>query len=242
MKGRDGSYRPVLKIDELEQTIRRLAARIESRFPGSGLLGVCRRLVEIAERTRVTIRWINRPLYWVRILSVLTIIVFLAVLGFTLSSFEFNNNLGFWDFVQASEAGVNLLIFLTIGLAFLCTIEVRVKRARVIRALGQLGDIAHIIDMHQLTKDPDGKSLAAKTTPVSPKRTMTAFELWRYLDYCSEMLSLTSKLGYAYVAHHHDPTAAQAANDLETLTTGLSRKIWQKIMILHMSGRESLSE
>ena len=51
-------------------------------------------------------------------------------------------------------------------------------------------------------------------------------------DYCTEMLSLTSKLGYLYVTEFHDVEATRAANELEGLCTGLSRKIWQKIMIL----------
>jgi hypothetical protein len=35
-----------------------------------------------------------------------------------------------------------------------------------------------------------------------------------------------------FVQDFHDPVATEAVNDLESLTTGLSRKIWQKIVIL----------
>jgi hypothetical protein len=35
-----------------------------------------------------------------------------------------------------------------------------------------------------------------------------------------------------YVQDSQDPVLLDAVNDVETLTTGLSRKIWQKIMIL----------
>ena len=61
---------------------------------------------------------------------------------------------------------------------------------------------------------------------------MTPFELSRYLDYSSEMLSLLSKTAALYVQHFNDPVTLSAVNDVEELTTGLSRKIWQKIMIL----------
>ena len=61
---------------------------------------------------------------------------------------------------------------------------------------------------------------------------MTPFELGRYLDYCSEMLSLTAKLATLYVQHFDDAVAVASSNEIEQLTTGLSRKIWQKIMIL----------
>ena len=62
---------------------------------------------------------------------------------------------------------------------------------------------------------------------------MTPFLLRRYLDYCSEMLSLIGKIGVLYVQDYPDTEAVGAVNDIETLTTGLARKIWQKIMILH---------
>jgi len=35
-----------------------------------------------------------------------------------------------------------------------------------------------------------------------------------------------------YVQDSPDPVVLDAVNDVETLTTGLSSKIWQKIMIL----------
>jgi len=64
------------------------------------------------------------------------------------------------------------------------------------------------------------------------KRRMTSLELGRYLDYCSEMLSLTGKVAALYVQHFDDRVALQAVNEIEDLTTGLSSKIWQKLMIL----------
>jgi hypothetical protein len=91
-----------------------------------------------------------------------------------------------------------------------------------------------VIDMHQLTKDPERTtSQVFVETSNSPKATMDRFQLRRYLDYCSEMLSLTGKLAAVYVQHFDDGVAIAAVNEVELLTAGLSRKIWQKIMILH---------
>ena len=58
------------------------------------------------------------------------------------------------------------------------------------------------------------------------------YELKRYLDYCSEMLSLCGKIAAVYAQNFHDPVALNAVNEIENLATGLSHKIWQKIMIL----------
>jgi hypothetical protein len=83
-----------------------------------------------------------------------------------------------------------------------------------------------------LTKDPERLLTRANDTASSPKRTLSSPELLRYLDYCSEMLSLIGKLAALYVQKFNDPVALAAVNEVEELTTGLSRKIWQKIMIL----------
>jgi len=107
-----------------------------------------------------------------------------------------------------------------------------------LRAIHELRSIAHIIDMHQLTKDPDRLLMVGPDTKSSPQRTMSAFELTRYLDYCIEMLSLAGKVAALYIQHFEDPEAVSAVNDLEDLTSGLSRKIWQKIMVLPSAGRD----
>ncbi len=62
---------------------------------------------------------------------------------------------------------------------------------------------------------------------------MSSFELGRYyLGYCSEILSLTSKLAVVYGQSIPDSEVINVVNKIENLTTGLCRKIWQKIMII----------
>ncbi|HST60751.1 MAG TPA: hypothetical protein VLK84_18770, partial [Longimicrobium sp.] len=73
-------------------------------------------------------------------------------------------------------------------------------------------------------------------TPSSPRRTLTRWELSRYLDYCSEMLALNSKLAALYAQNLHDPVVLAAVDEVETLTSGLSAKIWQKLVILNERG------
>src|SRR5438094_480067 len=128
----------------------------------------------------------------------------------------------FAGFLQSSQAIQNV-VFLGLAVLFLANVETRIKRRRALAALHELRSIAHIVDMHQLTKDPD---------QFLVQGTMTRFELARYLDYRSELLSLTSKAAALYVQDSQDPVLLDAVNDVETLTTGLSRKIWQKIIIL----------
>ena len=75
-------------------------------------------------------------------------------------------------------------------------------------------------------------------TPNSPKRVMTRFELERYLDYCSEAMSLISKVALLYAQSMPDEVVVRSVNEIEELTNGLSRKIYQKLMILHQKEEE----
>lgn len=61
---------------------------------------------------------------------------------------------------------------------------------------------------------------------------MNEFELTRYLDYCSELLALTAKLAALYAGETLDPVILAAVNEIETLTSELGRKVWQKITII----------
>ncbi len=61
---------------------------------------------------------------------------------------------------------------------------------------------------------------------------MTQFELTRYLDYCAEMLALIGKLAALYADRVRDSVVIASVNDIENLTAGLGRKIWQKITII----------
>jgi hypothetical protein len=53
------------------------------------------------------------------------------------------------------------------------------------------------------------------------------------------MLSVTGKIAALYVQKFNDPVVLNAAEDVETLTIGLSRKIWQKVMILNSAAKDA---
>ena len=150
-----------------------------------------------------------------------------------------DKTLGLAEFIQVLEAGLNDVVLIGAAIFFLLTLETRYKRTRALKAIHELRSIAHIIDMHQLTKDPHRvRAKKLFESSVSPEFSLTPFLLRRYLDYCSEMLSLTGKIGALYVQRFDDGVALASASELETLTTGLSRKIWQKILILDSAGSQ----
>ena len=228
-----------LDAGSIATTIERLCQRVEVRFPGSGLAGVCRALDAVADRAAETSVWIGRPILPLRIAVGLLVALILAGLVVTLAALRAPvEPLTLGELVQAIEAGVNDLVFVAVAVFFLLTLETRLKRRRALRAIHELRSIAHVIDMHQLTKDPEWVLDRGRETGILPPRTMNRFELSRYLDYCSEALSLTGKVAALYMKDFDDPVALQAVNEVEALTTGLSRKIWQKLSILYSMGEE----
>jgi hypothetical protein len=227
-----------LDPNRIVTTLKRLERRIDERFPSSSLAAVAGELLVIARECRGRLRSIARPNWVIRVLAALGAALVLTglVAAFVGLRLEAEPS-GLIEMVQGLEAAINDIVFLAIGLFFLFTLEGRLKRRKVLIALHELRSLAHIVDMHQLTKDPEHVlSGSTKNTASSPRRTMSRFELSRYLNYCSELLSLVGKVASLHGQDLRDPVILAAVNDVESLTVGLSRKIWQKIMILDEIG------
>jgi hypothetical protein len=215
------------------ETLLRLEHRIGERFPGSSLAAVCRELIGMAETAQQRSVAIASPHYLLRTAVFLVMAGGLAGLLFV--AFKVNVQVGtveIFSVFQGVEAAMNIVVLSGAVLFFLVSLETRIKRRRSLSDLHRFRSVAHVIDMHQLTKDPSTILGGGAPTASSPKRTMSQFELTRYLNYCSEMLSLTNKLAALYAQHLPDPVIIDAVNDIEDLTTNLCNKIWQKITIV----------
>ncbi|NJO92697.1 MAG: hypothetical protein HC831_29815, partial [Chloroflexia bacterium] len=68
---------------------------------------------------------------------------------------------------------------------------------------------------------------------------LSKFELQRYLDYCSEALSLVGKVAALYAQSLPNEGVVRTVNEIELLSTGFSRKIWQKLIILNQMDETS---
>jgi hypothetical protein len=215
-------------------TLALLARRIQERFPGSGLSEVAAELVRVAGQNQEVVEHLRRPLWWLRGLTVLVIGALVALTAWVALQLARMAKLAetLADVLQGIDAATNELIFLSLVVFFMVSLENRLKRRTALRMLHRLRSIAHVVDMHQLTKDPEHVLGMVETTASSPVRALTRAQLARYLDYCSELLALTSKLAALHAQHLVDPVVLDAVNDIETLTADLSRKIWQKITIL----------
>jgi len=223
-----------LELTHILRTMHTLERRIVERFPLSGLAEVAAGLCRVGEETAPTLEHLRRPIWPVRIAAGFGLVVLLALAG-TLAALLSSLSRDFGNLgvlLQSIESAAQDLIFLCIAMWFLLTLEGRLKRRIALRAMRRLRSIVHVVDMHQLTKDPEHRLTPGTTTASSPVRQLTRFELSRYLDYCTELLSLTSKLAALHVQYLNDPVVLDAVSDIEVLASNLSNKIWQKIQIL----------
>jgi hypothetical protein len=232
-----------LKLDRIQETLVELERRIGDRFPDSGLRRLSAELVRLSTDTGAIIERLRRPIWRWRLATLSGIaLIFSLTLGMAIWGGRVSPTVaGISEWLQGAEALISQIVFLGLAIIFLVSLEPRAKRRIALRSLHRLRSVVHIVDMHQLTKDPEPLLNPRMATESSPSRKYTRFELARYLDYCSELLSISSKLAALHVQYLNDPVILNAVNDIETLAANLSRKIWQKIMILDIASPQGVA-
>jgi hypothetical protein len=232
------------QLDEalITRTLEETCERIRERFPESNLRRVAERLLAVSREAADCVAYLSRPNWLLRAAGAVAIALLLLLVVRTAAvAFRAPVQMTLSDVVQTIEAGVNDVVFFGIAVFFVMTIEVRVKRRRALAMLHQLRSLAHIVDMHQLTKDPERLMMRpAGNVPGAHPQPTTGIDLAKYLDFCSELLSLISKVAALLVQRFDDSVVLAGVNEIEGLTTGLSGKIWQKITILERTAGKPL--
>jgi hypothetical protein len=222
-----------LDADKIIATVDRLALRIGERFPEAGLRRLAEEFGQVARQMRGDAVELGRPNWRLRVITGAILVAGLVLFGSVVTELRFKTpEPDVSRLVQIIEPAANIAILVALGIGFIVSLESRWKRKRALASLHSLRSMIHVIDMHQLTKDPTLLLDAIAPTASSPERTMGRQEIQRYLDYCSEMLSLTGKVAALYTQSIQDAVVIDTVNELEELSTNLSRKIWQKIMVL----------
>ena len=100
-------------------TVKRLHNRIDERFPGSGLGGVCHDLLTVARENRARAEWISRPNYVLRGATGLIILLSLAGLFYSVSLVDFSfSRFNAGELIQIVEAGLNDLVLIGAAVFF----------------------------------------------------------------------------------------------------------------------------
>lgn len=215
-----------LDPERLFETIAKVQAKIQGSFPGAGLFKLAGKLDLVARDVARGARHVQRPYWLVRGLIAAAMassgLAAAYLLGFT--HLDLNDTPNAVDAIQGLEALFNAVFLLLAGIVFIMSVEQRLKRSRALRDLHRVRSLTHVIDMHQLSKDP-------AVVGAPGERFAAAEELIAYLSACTDLLSLCGKIGALYAQDMDDPIVIETVNDIETLSTNLSRKIWQKILI-----------
>lgn len=213
----------------------RLEARVGARFPGRRLAVTAS---EVSALVDETVAQIDRQLHRLRIvrwISIVVVVVILTAVVAAVAVLVHGARDGIGDataWPPFFESVINDLVFAGIAIWFVWVLPQRLFRSATLDALHELRSMAHVIDMHQMTKDPERLRPGFIPTSESIAEDLTAGQLSNYLDYCSELLSCLGKLAALYGQHTTDSAVLAAVADVEDLTTAMSRKIWQKIALL----------
>ena len=227
------TYR-TLDPSKITATLEKLEQRIRERFPEAGLLRLAGEIAAVARRASGRVEVIERPILAYRAATGGLLVAGLALLLLLARSLDYNRIADTpYSVLQGIDAGFNIIVLIGAGLLFVWRLERAARRDAALKDLHELRSLIHVIDMHQLTKDPGMSTAPGPRTSSSPHRFMTPFELTRYLDYCSELLSLTAKIAALYAQSARDAVVISTVNDLEQLAANLSEKIWQKIGLVH---------
>jgi len=223
-----------LDAQKILKTALSLQIRIGERFPDSGLHKISGDLISLTRKCIAEAHVIPKPVWSLRLLNVILLALLLGSMVYIFSGVNFNQEVGYSDFLQAMDAAMSSLVMIGATILFLVNLEKKFKARKILESIHSLRALAHVIDMHQLTKDPYLFLFDEHTaTQSSPKRRFSLFELSRYFDYCSEMLSVISKVAALYPQYIDDRTVLDTVDDVESLTDGFSRKIWQKISLVN---------
>ncbi len=217
-------------------TVDRLESRIAARFPDRGLRQVAADLTQLASDVAdgaSAIRGRVRGVRLVaRILTGVVVAATVAVLAFAFKDPASVTARGSTEWVGLIESTINDLVFAGIAIFFLHALPARLERGHLLTLLHQLRSLAHVVDMHQLTKDPERLRADFTRTSASVVLNLDRDQMESYLEYCSELLSLVGKVAALCAEESRDPIVLGTVSDIETLTTSMSRKVWQKISLL----------
>src|SRR5262245_24478414 len=180
-----------LRVDLLIETADRLASRIVGRFPEASLGKVAASISDVAREAVARAEKIQRPIWWLRVGLIVLGIVILAAAAAVVREQRQGDDPPLQRLLAFMRQTQGAAVYLSAAVVFLITLETRWKRARAVRAIHELRALAHIIDMHQLSKDPDC-SPHAGNTPYNREGML------QYLHYCTEMLAILSKIGQLY--------------------------------------------
>lgn len=225
-----------LEADLVQDSIDQLARRIGARFPDRSLHRVALRVRRLADEVEEAADASRLRIWWMQWVSgALALALAVATVLVALSVVSHLRAVGVGeppDWLALLESGVNDLVYSALAVWFLMMLPARLQRARILALLHRLRSVAHVIDMHQVTKDPEHLRGDYVPTGESVRDPMDREEMSHYLGYCTELLSMVGKVAALCAEASGDDVVLDTVSDVESLTSDLSATIWRKISLL----------
>lgn len=217
LMGKSGSGRyQHLEASLVGETLADLTRRINARFPGRHLgevagdltqpLAAAERGVEATGRYRL-LRGVCQALsFGAGVMCAIALVL--------AGNAAFETSHDSVDWLGLVEAAGQDIVFAGAILVALWTLPRRRARAATLAELHRLRSLAHVIDMHQLAKQPG---------------VVTADDYNTYLTLCAELLALVGKTAALWAEHTDDDVVLGAIAEVEQLTGDTARTIWHKL-------------
>ncbi len=221
-----------LSFDKIKLTLNTLSNRISARFPESSLLTLSKELTTTLDKIKNTIEILKKPDIKARIFFYCFCLILVVFFAFGIiklcDSIKNENEVN--AYIQSMEAMMNTFLLIGGAIYFMYKYEERKKEKIILRKIKDLRIYIHVIDMHQMSKDP--LSISSLSTQYSNKEMLTDYEMNRYLNYCCELLAITSKMAVLFANENTTERVSEAVHEIEMLSATLNRKIWQKIALI----------
>jgi hypothetical protein len=209
---------------KIVETAENLARGVGERLPGSTLAGLATELMRIARQTDERARQARRPIYAIRVASLLAISASLLGLWYLGNHIHTRWVFGtITDVFEATDAGFNLLVLLAGALWFLITIEARIKRKKALDFLEELREFIHVIDVTQLYYTPD-----LYKTDTSYSHSSLNLD-YTYLLFCTQMLGVISNLAPLYTRGAAGDSILRAVSEVEMLANDITAMLHTKV-------------
>jgi hypothetical protein len=208
---------------KIVETAENLAHRVGESLPGSTLASLAIELAAIARKTDERARQARRPIYAIRVGSLLSISSTLVGLWYLAGHIHTRWEFGtITEVFEATDAGFNLLVLLGGVLWFFLTIESRIKRKKALNSIEELREFIHVIDVTQLYYTPD----LYKADPASSHSSLNLD--YTYLLFCTQMLGVINNLAPLYSRGAAGDSIFRAVSDVETLANAITAKLLSK--------------
>jgi len=207
-----------LSSREILETLYRLRNRISERFPGCSLLKLSDQVADLLKEAQDRSKWVKRDLSIFRIPLIAFALIFPALI--VVSFLKLNLDIRLFsvgDIFDCIQTVIFYILFIWAAFFYVQHLERRKRKRKVLNIFHKVRQLAHLIEMLQLGKDPSRADAEGKDTPSSPARLKDVFLLSRYRAYCKELLVILSKIPAIYSQHFEDAEVLSLVGGLETL-------------------------